>query len=235
MRPDTPALPAIELRDVRYGWPSGGRLLDVPHFAVAHGERVFVHGPSGCGKSTLLGLVGGVLEPRSGSVRLLGTDLGALSRSGRDRFRAAHLGFVFQLFNLVPYLSVLENVLLPLRFSAARRQRVAEPRLEALRLLQALGLDDPDLVARRVTQLSVGQQQRVAAARALLGQPDILVADEPTSALDADARGAFLALLLQECARRGAALLFVSHDRSLGASFDRCVALADISPAESRQ
>jgi putative ABC transport system ATP-binding protein len=237
MRPDTPALPAIELRDVRYGWPSGGGRLDVPHFAVARGERVFLHGPSGCGKSTLLGLVGGVLEPLSGSIRLLGTDLGTLSHSGRDRFRAAHLGFVFQLFNLVPYLSVLENVLLPLRFSAARRKRVAEPRLEALRLLQALGLDDPELVARRVTQLSVGQQQRVAAARALLGQPDILVADEPTSALDADARGAFLTLLLQECATRGAALLFVSHDRSLGASFERSVSLADINlgSAGSRQ
>jgi putative ABC transport system ATP-binding protein len=229
MWPINSALPAIELRDVRFGWPSGDTLLDVPHFAVARGERVFLHGPSGCGKSTLLGLIGGVLEPRTGAVRLLGHDLGAMTRSGRDRFRAAHLGFVFQLFNLVPYLSVFENVLLPLRFSTERRRRVTGPRQEALRLLRSLGLDDPRLLARPVTQLSVGQQQRVAAARALIGQPDILIADEPTSALDSDAREAFLKLLLQECSARGAALLFVSHDRSLGAIFDRSVSLAMLS------
>jgi putative ABC transport system ATP-binding protein len=228
MCPTDPAPPAIELRGLHFGWPSGDVLLDVPHFTVACGERVFLHGPSGCGKSTLLGLIGGVLEPGSGAVRLLGRDLGAMTRSGRDRFRAAHLGFVFQLFNLVPYLSVLENVLLPLRFSAERRSRVDGPGREALRLLRSLGLEDPGLLARPVTQLSVGQQQRVAAARALIGRPDILIADEPTSALDSDARAAFLELLLQECSARGAALLFVSHDRSLGAIFDRSVSLATL-------
>jgi len=235
MLPATPAPPAIELRDVRFGWSPGRALLEVAEFSVARGERVFLNGPSGSGKSTLLGLVGGVFEPQGGAIRLLGQDLGALTRSGRDRFRAAHLGYVFQLFNLVPYLSVLDNVLLPLRFSLERRRRVAAPRAAAMRLLQALGLDDPELVARRVTQLSVGQQQRVAAARALLGQPDILIADEPTSSLDTDARKNFLDLLMRECAAAGTTLLFVSHDQSLGACFDRSVSLSDINRSARRK
>jgi putative ABC transport system ATP-binding protein len=192
---------------------------------------VFLHGPSGSGKSTLLGLVGGVVEPGSGAVRLLGQDLAALSRSGRDGFRAEHLGFIFQLFNLVPYLSVLENVLLPLRFSRKRRARLANPRAEALRLLAALGLEGGELLDRKVTALSVGQQQRVAAARALLGRTEILVADEPTSSLDSGARDSFLRLLMRECAAAGTSVLFVSHDHALGSWFDRSIALHEINHA----
>lgn len=227
--------PAIDLRDMRFGWQPGTPVLEIPRFVVERGERVLLHGPSGSGKSTLLGLVGGVVEPRGGAVRLLGQDLAALSRSGRDAFRAEHLGFIFQLFNLVPYLSVLENVLLPLRFSAERRARVAEPRGEALRLLAALGLEDRDLLQRKVTALSVGQQQRVAAARALLGQAEILVADEPTSSLDAVARESFLRLLMLECAAAGTSVLFVSHDHALGAWFDRSVALHEINRVQARE
>ena len=219
------AVPAIELRDLAFGWRASEPLLSIEDFAVARGERVFLHGPSGSGKSTLLGLIGGVTRPDRGVIRLLGEDLTAMSESRRDAFRAGHVGFVFQLFNLVPYLSVLDNVLLPLRFSRPRRARIGDPGAEARRLLGALGLDDERLVARRVTELSVGQQQRVAAARALFGRTEILVADEPTSALDADARDAFLSLLMRECAAAGTSVLFVSHDRSLGRHFDRSVAL----------
>jgi len=219
------AVPAIELRDLAFGWHAAEPLLSIPDFAVARGERVFLHGPSGSGKSTLLGLVGGVTRPDRGVIRLLGEDLTAMSESQRDAFRAEHVGFIFQLFNLVPYLSVLDNVLLPLRFSRRRRARIDDPPSEARRLLGALGLDDERLLGRHVTDLSVGQQQRVAAARALLGRAEILVADEPTSALDADAREAFLSLLMRECAAAGTSVLFVSHDRSLGRHFDRVVAL----------
>jgi putative ABC transport system ATP-binding protein len=221
------AVPAIELRDLAFGWHAAEPLLSIADFAVARGERVFLHGPSGSGKSTLLGLIGGVTRPDRGVIRLLGEDLTAMSESGRDAFRAEHVGFIFQLFNLVPYLSVLDNVLLPLRFSRRRRQRIDDPAAEARRLLGALGLVDERLVSRRVTELSVGQQQRVAAARALLGRTEILVADEPTSALDADARDAFLSLLMRECASAGTSVLFVSHDRSLGRHFDRSVALLE--------
>ena len=221
------AVPAIELRDLAFGWHAAEPLLSIADFTVARGERVFLHGPSGSGKSTLLGLIGGVTRPDRGVIRLLGEDLTAMSESGRDAFRAEHVGFIFQLFNLVPYLSVIDNVLLPLRFSRRRRERIDDPVAEALRLLGALGLEDERLISRRVTELSVGQQQRVAAARALLGRTEILVADEPTSALDADARDAFLSLLMRECAAAGTSVLFVSHDRSLGRHFDRSVALLE--------
>jgi putative ABC transport system ATP-binding protein len=197
---------------------------------------VFLRGPSGSGKSTLLGLVGGVLVPRRGTVRLLGTDLTQLSAGARDRFRGEHLGFVFQMFNLIPYLSVLENVVLPSRFSPERARRIpgGDTQAEATRLLAALGLAEPGLLARDVTELSIGQQQRVAAARALLGRPAIIVADEPTSALDHDSRESFLQLLMDECRDQGATLLFVSHDTSLGALFDRVVSLQDINRAVAR-
>ena len=222
------AAPAIEIQDLRFGWGPGAPLLDIAGFSLSAGERVLLHGPSGCGKSTLLGLVGGVLVPGSGSVQLLGRPFSALPGSRRDAFRAEHMGFIFQLFNLVGYLSVLDNVLLPLRFSARRRARVADPPAEARRLLASLGLDDPALVARSVGELSVGQQQRVAAARALLGRAEILVADEPTSALDADARDSFLELLMRECAAGGTSVLFVSHDRALAPRFDRSLSLAEL-------
>jgi putative ABC transport system ATP-binding protein len=227
--------PAIELEDVEYAWVRGRPVLDVPRFTVARGERVFLKGPSGSGKSTLLGLVGGVLLPGRGRVRVLGQDLAALRGSARDTFRATHVGFVFQMFNLVPYLSVLENVLLPARFSPARHARAAAApgglAAEANRLLHALGLGDADLQGRGVTQLSIGQQQRVAAARALLGRPEVVIADEPTSSLDWDARESFLELLMHECATAGTTLLFVSHDVTLASLFDRTVALAEINRA----
>jgi putative ABC transport system ATP-binding protein len=222
---------AIELENVEYSWVRGRPVLDVPQFAVARGERVFLKGPSGSGKSTLLGLVGGVLLPARGRVRVLGQDLAALRGSARDRFRATHVGFVFQMFNLVPYLSVLENVLLPARFSDERRARAGNLEAEAVRLLHALGLGDEELHARSVTQLSIGQQQRVAAARALLGRPEVVIADEPTSSLDWDARESFLKLLMQECAAAGTTLLFVSHDVTLAQLFDRTVGLAEINRA----
>jgi putative ABC transport system ATP-binding protein len=220
---------AIELENVRFAWPGGPPLLRIPGFRVARGERVFLRGPSGSGKSTLLGLIGGVLTADAGAVRVLGRSLHEMSAAERDRFRGEHLGFVFQMFNLIPYLSVRDNVLLALRFAPARAARVADREAETHRLLSALGLD-PDLADRTVTRLSIGQQQRVAAARALLGGPELLVADEPTSALDHDARESFLRLLLTECAANGTTLLFVSHDATLGALFDRQHSLAELSP-----
>jgi putative ABC transport system ATP-binding protein len=137
------------------------------------------------------------------------------------------------MFNLIPYLSVLENVLLPAQFSPARVARIANGNLaeEGRRLLAALGLGSPDYLSRPVTELSIGQQQRVAAARALLGRPGIIVADEPTSSLDHDAREDFLRLLMNECKAQNATLLFVSHDTSLGPLFDRNLSLREINRA----
>jgi putative ABC transport system ATP-binding protein len=225
--------PAIELSQLTFAWPGGRILLSIDRLVLARGERVFLSGPSGSGKSTLLGLIGGVLRPQSGSVRVLGTSLLALPAGRVDRYRGDHIGFVFQSFNLLPYLSVMANVMLPLQFSTVRRERLAgaRPEEEASRLIQALGLADRDIQERPVHQLSIGQQQRVAAARALIGEPEVLIADEPTSSLDADARGDFLRLLMTECARSGTSVLFVSHDRALSDRFDRSVALHEINRA----
>lgn len=232
--------PAIDLNDLRFAWKSGeAPVLDIASFRVSRGERLFVKGPSGSGKTTLLGVIGGVFLPSQGSVTVLGHHLAQLSPSGRDRFRADHVGFVFQMFNLLPYLSVTENVLLPLSFSPARRDRLAArgvaPETEARRLVAALGLDQAHLLTRRVGELSVGQQQRVAAARALMGQPEIIIADEPTSALDADAREVFLQLLFKETRDHAITLVFVSHDASLAKLFDRGIAMAEINRAPQGQ
>ena len=224
--------PAIRIRDLRFAWPSGPVLLDIPAFDLAAGESLFLRGPSGSGKSTLLGLIAGVLEPQSGTVEVLGEDMANLPGSKRDAIRADRLGVIFQMFNLVPYLSVVQNVTLPCRFSKARRAAVeGGPVAEARRLLGRLGLSDEKLLARPVTELSVGQQQRVAVARALIGGPKIVIADEPTSALDADARDRFIELLSEEAGRSGAALLFVSHDASLASHFGRSLDLSQINRA----
>ena len=222
----------VEIVDLRFRWSAASEFrLDIPSFAARAGERIFLYGSSGSGKSTLLGLLGGVLVPEQGRITLLGSELTRLRSSARDRFRADHIGFLFQQFNLVPYLSVIDNVLLPCRFSPRRAARAStaggSPYDEARRLLTHLDLDE-SLHRREVTRLSVGQQQRVAAARALIGKPEIVIADEPTSALDAERQQAFLTLLARDCAAAGSTLLFVSHDRRLAAGFDRELSLPAI-------
>lgn len=220
----------LELCDVRYAWPGQAPCLEIAAFSLNAGEQVYLHGPSGSGKSTLLNLLAGVLVAQAGEIRLMGQSLSGLSGVARDRLRADHIGMIFQQFNLIPYLSVLENVLLPCRFSRRRRDRAGDPKPAAARLLQHLDMD-ASLWHRPATALSVGQQQRVAAARALIGAPEWVIADEPTSALDAERQRAFLDLLTSECRAAGTALLFVSHDRRLAERFDRELGLAEINRA----
>ncbi|WP_198148903.1 ATP-binding cassette domain-containing protein [Luteibacter yeojuensis] len=197
--------------------------------AVMPGERIFLHGPSGSGKSTLLGLLAGVLAPSAGDVILLGNSFAKARAAARDRFRANHLGYIFQQFNLLPFLGPVENVLLGCAWSMARRRRAGGTRdalvAEATRLLAALGLRESAWSHARTGELSVGQRQRVAAARALIGGPELLLADEPTSALDTSTRDAFLNLLLAECGRHATSVVFVSHDLTLAGHFDRTIAL----------
>ncbi|WP_043310353.1 ABC transporter ATP-binding protein [Pseudomonas sp. ML96] len=224
----------IELNDLGFAWPGQAELLDIPAFTLQRGESLFLKGPSGSGKTTLLGLLGGVQKPGRGSLKLLGQELATLSSGARDRFRVDHTGYIFQQFNLLPFISVRENVELPCRFSKSRAQRAKERHGSvdgaAAQLLEHLGLK-AELLERRADSLSIGQQQRVAAARALIGQPELVIADEPTSALDHDAREAFLQLLFAECRAAGASLLFVSHDQSLSPLFDRSVSLAELNRA----
>lgn len=226
----------VDLRDVEFRWePGGPQVIAIDELTIGRGERLFIKGPSGSGKSTLLSLLGGVTTPQRGEVKVLDTPLQTLSGARRDHFRADHIGFVFQMFNLLPYLSTVQNVLLPCRFSRRRRARAlarsGNLEIEALRLLTHLDMADEELLARPVTGLSMGQQQRVAVARALIGAPEMVIADEPTSALDWDRREAFLRLLERECAEQSITLVFVSHDPSLEPLFDRVVALAEINRA----
>lgn len=235
----------IAIRDLAFRWRRGGPIvLALDRLDIARGERVFIEGPSGSGKTTLLSLLAGMVRVDHGSLRILGQSLERLSAVQRDHFRADHVGYVFQMFNLIPYLSLVENVTLPCRFSRLRRARVFERNgrgpgsrsarcleEEALRLLDHLDMAEPARSKRPVTELSVGQQQRVAVARALMGTPEILIADEPTSALDADRREAFIRLLFRECAETRMTLIFVSHDVSLEPVFDRTVRLAEVNRA----
>jgi putative ABC transport system ATP-binding protein len=221
--------PALQIGNLRYRWPGAAAdVLQLDALSVAAGERVFLRGPSGCGKSTLLSLMAGVLLPDAGTVALLGQPWSGLSSARRDRRRADHLGYIFQQFNLLPYLSVLDNVRLPGRFSRRRAERTRPG--DAERLLERSGLAEA-LWSRPAQALSVGQQQRVAAVRALIGGPELVVADEPTSALDEDLRESFMALLLESCAEAGSALVFVSHDSRLAAHFDRQLDLPTLNRA----
>ncbi len=222
---------AIEIRRLRFRYGRGPWVLDIPELTLERGERAFLFGPSGSGKTTLLGVLAGVLEAEEGEVKVLGENLASLSGARRDAFRAEHIGYVFQMFNLIPYLSVLDNIALPARMDAGRRARLDGAGIRKTAAMLADHLQIGDLLKKPVTELSVGQQQRVAACRALIGAPELIVADEPTSSLDFDRREAFLELLFQECERAGATLVFVSHDRTLEGMFSRTISLPDINKA----
>ncbi|HEY4092622.1 MAG TPA: ATP-binding cassette domain-containing protein [Luteibacter sp.] len=227
-------LPLISARSVAHAWPGSDAVITLDDFELAPAQRLFLHGPSGCGKSTVLGLLSGVLATQMGDVRILGTSLATLRSRARDRFRAHHIGYIFQQFNLLPFLTPVENVLLGCAWSAERSRRAGATRslmtAEATRLLRALGLGEAIWTRARTGELSVGQQQRVAAARALIGGPELLLADEPTSALDTSSRDAFLRLLLEECERHGTGVVFVSHDLALAAHFEHSLALGRAAP-----
>ncbi|MCG3722223.1 ABC transporter ATP-binding protein [Vibrio cincinnatiensis] len=221
--------PIIELKQVQFQWPNNPQLtLDIEELSVVTGEHLFIKGPSGCGKSTLLSLLTGIQVASQGKVSLLGQDLAQLKSGERDRFRADHIGYIFQQFNLLPYLSVIENVTLPCQFSSQRRKNLSGAlSSRAIELLTQLHLPE-SLLHQPVVELSIGQQQRVAAARALIGEPALLIADEPTSALDHDNRTAFIELLLEEASRVGSTLVFVSHDPTLEKLFNRSVYLPSL-------
>ncbi|HEY0931568.1 MAG TPA: ABC transporter ATP-binding protein [Gemmatimonas sp.] len=228
------AAPAVELSRVRFAYKAGRDVLAIDSLTIARGETVFLHGPSGSGKTTLLGLLAGVLQATSGEVRVLGQNFAAMSSGARDAFRARHLGYVFQMFNLIPYLSVRENILLPIRLEAQRRQRLGAQSFDEAVQDVASQLDIARYLDSPIAELSVGQQQRVAAARALIGHPEVVIADEPTSALDTDRREQFLELLFRSCEKAGATLIFVSHDHTLMPLFSRIVELGEINHAAQR-
>lgn len=222
-------LPALTLEDVAFRWTGKAPFrIEVPALSVSAGERVVLLGESGSGKSTLLSLICGILRPERGRIEIAGSDLAIMSGRARDSFRGEQIGVIFQQFNLLPFATPLDNILLPLRFARKRRARISDPRSEAIRLAAALGLPEALVTRARAASLSVGQQQRVAVARALIGSPALIVADEPTSALDANAQAAFLDLLFAQAGASGATLIMVTHDDRLTGRFDRVLALEDL-------
>ena len=226
---------AVLLREVSFAY-GGSRsttapILNIPELQIAIGERVFLYGPSGSGKTTLLSVIAGVIRPQQGSVQVLGHAFDRLPAGTRDRIRGSEIGYVFQSFNLIPYLSVRENIALPCEIHAARRARIPAPGMAGEIERLARHLDISSLLDQPVTRLSTGQQQRVAIARAVLGRPPLVIADEPTSALDEDRRELFLHLLFDLCDDAGSTLLFVSHERSSAQRFSRVLALPEINHA----
>ncbi len=216
---------ALQISKLKFSY-GATPVLDISSFEMAENEIVFLYGPSGSGKSTLLELIAGVLQVQEGELKVLENSFIKKSTGELDHFRAEHIGYIFQSFNLIPYLSVKENICLPLMFS--------KPAFDSARygeLIRSLSLEA--FVDRKVTDLSVGQQQRVAAARALLKKPQIILADEPTSALDYDHREKFLNLLFHFCRKDKTAVLFVSHDRTIEKLFDRAISLPSINIIQS--
>jgi len=219
---------AIDIESLTFAYRAAKPVLKIGELKISRGEKVFLHGPSGSGKTTLLGILAGVLKAEQGQVNILGRDLARMSGPARDALRGSHIGYIFQMFNLIPYLNVLENIILPCRISPERQRRLngRSRQDEARKLAERLGIGP--IVNDNVVDLSVGQQQRVAAARALLGAPELIIADEPTSSLDEDHRQGFLQLLFDQCRDLGSTLIFVSHDRRMISLFDRAISLAEI-------
>lgn len=218
---------AISLNNVAFHWSTNlPATLNIENWEVDTGQSVFIYGRSGSGKSTLLNIIAGILEPQHGTVNILGQNINQLKQTQRDKFRANHMGVIFQQFNLIPYLSVQENIQLSQLFSASKNTTK-----DIKLLISQLGLPE-SLLSRKANQLSVGQQQRVAVARALFHKPEIIIADEPTSALDTETRDEFINLLLQQTQKNKSTILFVSHDKSLSQYFDKTIDLQQLNKVE---
>jgi putative ABC transport system ATP-binding protein len=223
---------AVDISALEYSWQKDTTpVISIDKLQIKKKEKVFIYGPSGSGKSTLLNLIAGLMIPDKGDIYLNSIKINALNGKKRDRFRADNIGYIYQMFNLIPYLSVIENVTLPCMFSV-NRNNVASKNSSlqdsAIRLLTKLDISADLLEDKKVVNLSVGQQQRVAVARSLIGDPNLLLADEPTSALDEDNRKCFLDLLFSCCERANTTLIFVSHDKTLTKHFDRCIELTNM-------
>ncbi len=218
----------VAIESANFVWSGkGGFELNVSQLHLARGEKTLLLGASGSGKSTLLSLIACINIANQGTVQIAGNTIAELSSAKRDRFRAEEMGIIFQQFNLLPFATVHDNIALPLRFAPKRRARVSDIDAEINRLMDILGLPQ-NLTQQRASTLSVGQQQRVAVARALIGEPPLIIADEPTSALDSNAQSAFIELLNAQADVANTTVLMVSHDERLGVHFDRVIRIEDI-------
>ncbi|MGD9647100.1 MAG: ABC transporter ATP-binding protein [Pirellulales bacterium] len=206
--------------------PGGGRLtiLDIERFEIEAGQQVVLVGRSGCGKSTLLHVIAGISRPDAGTVRVDGVEVTRLSEAAADRFRAAKLGYIFQTFNLLPGFSALENVLLGMTFARGRHDQE-----RARTLLERVGL--AHRLSHKPTMLSVGEQQRVAVARALANRPRLILADEPTANVDAAHQQQIVELIRETCREENITLLLVTHSGDVAGQFDRIERLEEFNRA----
>ncbi len=221
---------SIRIKDLRFSYHSQLKIenplvLNIPELSIHPGEKIFLYGPSGFGKSTLLNILAGVLQVETGEVEVLGKSLQFISQGERDHLRGEKIGYIFQIFNLIPYLTIKENIQLPCLINKKRSLGI-DIEAQAEELISTLGLKD--FADKLVTDLSIGQQQRVAAARALIGNPQLIIADEPTSSLDEKNTHEFMNLLLSEWEKRKFTLIFVSHDTRLKEYFPKTISLPDI-------
>lgn len=218
----------IKIDTVKFYWSKKSNFkIFVPNLEIKKGEKVLLLGESGSGKTTILSLICGFLNPLSGNIFINGKTINQLSSKTKDEYRADNIGIIFQQFNLLPYANVVDNVLLPLYFSKVRSNNVPNKREKVIELFKQLRLPD-DIIQFKASSLSMGQQQRVAVARALIGNPSLIIADEPTSSLDADAQKIFLDLMFEQISENNSTLLMVSHDRSLSGQFDRLININEI-------
>lgn len=217
----------IQLDDISFSYPEDEHhsVLNIATWAVKKSEHVFLHGPSGSGKSTLLNLLSGILIPNTGTIDVNDQTLNQLSPKQRDIFRANHIGYVFQRFNLIPYLNSIENIQLPRYLTNAANQSMTDTEIESL--LNKLNISNTQW-SKPVSKLSMGQQQRIAIARAMVNKPKLLIADEPTSSLDEQNRDTFMSILMKMANDNDITLLFVSHDLSLKTYFNRIDAMSEI-------
>lgn len=221
---------ALDITDLSFRYPGAPEdTVRLGRLTLAPAEQVLLTGASGEGKSTLLQLIAGLMDPTFGTIRVNGEDVHALRGAKRDLFRGTSIGMIFQTFNLLQGFTAAENVMMALKFSGMPK---AEHRSKAVELLSTMGLDTPN---RDVTQLSVGQQQRVAVARAAATSPVLVLADEPTASLDPETGTAAMDLIQRTCRDIGAALLCTSHDPAMADRFERRESLGDLRNAKHGQ
>ncbi len=219
----------IKIDNLKYSYDDDSSFaMDIKSFNLKKGERLLVYGESGLGKSTFLNLISGTIQAKSGKIKILDRDISNMSGYEKDKIRGDHFGVVFQTFNLLPYISVEKNILMGLAFSKRKKSKINNIQDEIKNLMDNLSLNYEELRNRNSYDLSIGQQQRVAVARALIGNPEIILADEPTSALDSKNQKVFLDLLFKSMNKNEQGLIMVSHNKDLSKSFTQVKSISDI-------
>ena len=223
---------AIHLKDILFSYPEQPdvAVINIPSWSLPTGESTLIYGSSGSGKSTLLNILNGLLTVNTGHVKVLDQHLEKMTNRQRDKFRANNIGYVFQQFNLIPYLDAIDNIRLASYFSNSISKTSLNKEINTL--LKTLNMPEKDW-KKPVRHLSIGQQQRIAIARALINKPTLLIADEPTSSLDQKNRDSFMTLLMSIVKAHNITLLFVGHDMSLSPYFTRVESLSEINRIEA--